>query len=143
MKVICENGYYKFYPQKTGDLILNRLKLVAVKDYFTFPALAELPAYSIQNQLFWGVIPAEKTFCGRPEELLKVNSLTFNLELNTITPTRLVLNLADYASGAYKSSPNLIQAYSFDGLKRISGFTAFLDVKLKKYKYESFEYANI
>lgn len=143
MKIICKNGYYKFYPQKTGDLTLYGQKLVPLKDYFTFPSLAELPKYSIQNQLFWGIIPAEKTFCGRPEELLKVNNLTFNLDLNTITPTRLVLNLADYASGAYKSSPNLIQAYSYDGLKRISGFTAFLDVKLKMYKYESFEYANI
>lgn len=143
MKIICENGYYKFYPQKTGDLTLYGQKLVAVKDYYTFPALAELPTYSIKNKLFWGIIPAEKTFCGRPEELLKVNNLTFNLDLNTITPISIVLNMADYAKGAYNSSPNLIQAYSYDGLKRINGFTAFLDVKLKIYKYESLEYANI
>ncbi len=67
------------------------------------------------------------------------------MKLGTITPRALVvLQRLDYAKGAYLTFPNIPQAFALDqDLQPVSGFEAFIDVRLNTYKVERFIYENI
>lgn len=142
MKLICENGFYKFFPDFVGEIKLwenkNGIRLYKMRDFWTFQSLAEFPNYSFAGQFVHGIIPALVNYAGSPEEVLKKNELTYNLKLGTITPRALVfLQRLQYAKGAYLTFPNIPQAYALDqDLQRVSGFEAFVDVRLNTYKIE-------
>ena len=82
---------------------------------------------------------------GSPEEVLAKNKLTYNVKLGTITPRALVvLQRLQYAKGAYLTFPNIPQAFALDqDLQPVSGFEAFIDVRLNTYKIERLIYENI
>lgn len=149
MKLICNNGFYKFYPDFVGEIKLfenkNGIKLYRRRDYWTFEALAEFPNYSLKGQLVYGLNPALVNYAGLPEEVMAKNKLTFNVSLATITPRAMVMiNRLNYAGGAFFSFPELPQAFALDAnLANITGFEAFVDVRLNNYKVERFFYEDI
>lgn len=142
MKLICENGFYKFFPDFVGEVKLwekkNGIRLYKVRDFWTFQSLAEFPNYSFAGQFVFGIIPALVNYAGSPEEVLAKNQLTYNVKLGTITPrASAFLQRLNYANGAYLTFPNIPQAYALDkDLQRVSGFEAFVDVRLNTYKIE-------
>lgn len=149
MKLICEKGFYKFFPDFVGEIKLweskNGTRLYKTKDFWTFESLAKFPNYSFAGQFFFDLIPAIKNYAGRPEDVLEKNKLTYHVKLGTIAPRALVvLQRLNYATGAYLTFPNIPQAYALDkDLQQISGFEAFVDVRLNTYKVERFDYADI
>ena len=119
----------------------NGIRLFPREDYWTFECLANFPEHSFQGQFVYGIIPAVVNYAGKPEEVLAKNKLTYNVKLATITPRALVMiNRLDYSSGAFLTFPSLPQAFALDGLQPISGFEAFVDVRLNMYKIERFFY---
>lgn len=149
MKLICENGFYKFFPSFVGEVKLwenkNGIKLFKVRDFWTFESLASFPNYSFAGQFVFGIIPALVNYAGSPEEVLAKNQLTYNVKLGTITPRAMVvLQRLNYANGAYLTFPNIPQAFALDqDLQPVSGFEAFIDVRLNTYKIERLIYENI
>ena len=149
MKLRCNNGFYKFYPDFVGEIKLwenkNGVRLYPREDFWTFKDLAEFPNFSFTGQPLFGLIPAIVNYAGRPEEVLAKNKLTFNVKMGTITPRALVLiNRLDYAGGAFLTFPSLPQAFALDDdLQNVSGFEAFVDVRLNMYKIERLFYENI
>lgn len=148
MKLVCENGFYKFFPEWVGELKLLKartdIELFAREDYFTFAPLVNFPNYSLTGQLLHGVNVAIANYAGRPEEVMDKNKLTYNIKLGIITPRALVnIQQLDYSNGAFVTFPKLPQAYALDGLRVVKGFNAFIDVKMKTFKLERFEYENI
>ena len=83
MKVICERGYYKFFPEIADEIAVfenvTGRELVAVGNYYTFAKLAELSDYSIEGQEYGGII-AKKNFAGRVEDVFYENGLKYNIE---------------------------------------------------------------
>ena len=81
MKLICENGFYKFFPSFVGEVKLwenkNGTKLFKVRNFWTFESLANFPNYSFAGQFVFGIIPALKNYAGRPEDVLEKNQLTY------------------------------------------------------------------
>lgn len=146
MKLICENGFYKFFPDFVGEIKLwenkNGIRLFKVHDFWTFESLANFPNYSFAGQRVYGLIPAIVNYSGRKEDVLSKNKLTYNIKLGTITPRAMVvLQRLDYAVGAYLTFPSIPQAFALDkDLQQISGFEAFVDVRLNTYKIERFIY---
>lgn len=83
MRIICDNGYYKFYPEATNELVLfedrYKVALVKVDDFYTYPLLAALPDYSIQGQEYGG-LPAIINYAGRPWDVFRQNKLNYDAE---------------------------------------------------------------
>ena len=88
MKIICEHGYYKFYPETPNDLIIFSdtygVDLVKVGDFYTYPELATLPDYSIKNQGLGG-FPAILNYAGKPWDVFRENKLNYDAENGKIT----------------------------------------------------------
>ena len=72
--MICENGFYKFFPSFVGEVKLwetkNGTKLFKMRDFWTFESLANFPNYSFMGQFVFGIIPALVNYAGSPEEAL-------------------------------------------------------------------------
>lgn len=149
MKIICKYGFYKFFPDFVGEVLLwenkNDVKLFQREDYFTFESLAKFPNYSFKGQLLTSTIPASANFAGKPEEVMAKNRLTFNIKMDTITPRAIAyLQKLEYATGAFNSFPKLPQAFALDDNRKIiTGFEAFCDVRLNYYKVERLFYEDI
>lgn len=145
MKLICKYGFYKFFPDFVGELKLweakTGIKLFARDDYFTFAELSVFPNYSFKGQLIFGIIPAISNFAGKPEEVMAKNKLTYNVKLGTITPRAVAsIQKLNYSNGAYVTFPTIPQAFALDNLTEITGFEAFVDVKMMTFKLERFDY---
>lgn len=146
MKLICENGFYKFFPTFVGEILLwerkNGIKLFNAGNWWTFESLKYFPNYSLKGQLLCGIIPAIVNYAGKPEDVLAKNKLTYNVKVGRITPRALVaLQRLNYAQGAFLTFPSLPQAFALDqNLQQITGFEAFVDVRLGQYKIERFFY---
>lgn len=149
MKLIVKKGYYKFYPDFVGEIKLwenkNGVKLYPERDFWTFSQLKDIPNYSFTGHLLTGLNIATSNYTGLPEDVLDKNKLTYNVSLGTITP-RLLVNIQrlNYSNGAFMSCKQLPQIYALDDLLRIvTGFEAFIDVKLNMYKFERLFYEDI
>ena len=148
MRLICENGFYKFYPDYIGEVMLwenrNGIKLYNKGDFFTFKDLKDFPNYSLKGQIIVGENNALVNYTGRPEDVMFKNKLTFNLKTATITRADAIIQNLDYVSGAYLTFPKLPQAFALDeDLQPITGFSGFADVKMGTYKVERLFYENI
>lgn len=91
MRVICHKSFYKFYPETANDLLLFEDKfgkLKAKEDYYTYPALADLPDYSIKNQPYGGVI-SKINYADTAEQVFIQNDLKYDLESDTIKQNRV------------------------------------------------------
>lgn len=143
MRIICRNGYYKFFPEDTGALKFfseqNGFNLKPEKDYFTFDTLQELDGYIFKG---WpiGLSVATQNYAGEKSELLKANGLTYNYTIDQIVPIVSVIGNMRIDEGAYLASPILPQAHKFYNLNRVTGFSGFYDWRLKVYKIERLFY---
>lgn len=95
MKVKCQHGFFKYYPDGREELRtfqrLFRIELVREADYFTFKALAGLPRYSLQGSLYKSS-PALVTFEGREAaDVMRENGFIYHLQTEQIIPYTLVL----------------------------------------------------
>lgn len=147
MKLICNNGFYKFFPDFVGEIKLwenkNGIRLFRRGDYWTFEQLVYFPEYSIKGFPLWDLYNGEVNLEATPEEIMGKNNLTFDLKKLTITPRAdVVLRRLDYSEGAFLTFPELPQAFALDkDAEQIVGFEAFVDVRLNQYRIERFFYA--
>jgi len=147
MKIICEKGFYKFFPQNIGEIARFKTKtgyiLTECGDYFTFETLANLPNYSFTAQLYSGIIPGLKNYAGLREEVMAENGYAFYLKTQTLILKSLIFQKADYFQSNFIFSNSLPQAYSYDSSGVITGFHGFVDVDFMKFKIEKFFYESI
>lgn len=147
MKIVCQKGFYKFYPDKIADIrrFYEKFEILLMpkNDFFTFQALANLPNFSIKGQIYTGVLPALITTAGTPEEVMADNNYTYNqsikgLSLN-LNPS-LNLKKMNYDFSNYFIMDNLPQAYFYDNNGIITGFYGFINLDYEKYYIERFIY---
>lgn len=144
MKIICDHGFYKFYPEKQEDLFLftNYLGIELRKkdDYYTYPLLAELPNFSIRPNLY-GLAPSIKTFEGSPSQIMKENNLVYNLATGTLVTVESILYSGQLKSLGRKwiSERAMIQAGMIIGSGRIKTFDGVFDFDLRKIIVRYFE----
>lgn len=149
MRLICEKGFYKFFPDYIGEVKLwenkNGIKLYESRDFFTFQDLKNFPNYSFKGQKVFNDIKASSNYAGKPEDVLAKNGLTYNIKTATITQRAdALIQRLDYVNGAYLTFPSMPQAFALDkDLQPITGFSGFVDVKLGTYKVERLFYEDI
>lgn len=142
MRIICKNGYYKFFPIDIGGLKFFSELYGSLKpegDYYTFDTLQELDNYIFAG---WpiGITTATKNYAGDKSELLKANGLTYNYITGQIVPIISIIGEMRIDAGAYMATPELPQAHKFIGLNRVTGFSGFYDWGLKIFKIERLFY---
>lgn len=146
MRVECQNGYYKFFPDFIGELKLftaqQKLHLVAEGDYYTFPALKNMPDYSFIGWKIGNSI-GKVNFAGSKWDVMEKNDLAFNPKLGVVdriinAGTQEVINGAEIT---YTLSLPLVGR--FIGLKQIRGFSGFWFMDFNRYQIERFDYAGI
>lgn len=99
MRVLCRHGHFAFYPRKSSDL--NRfaqsfgVDLVREEDYYTFKGLAGAPDYSLALKPYMNLLPAIKTYAGKPWEVMRENGFVFNVALGLVVPKLSIIGLAD------------------------------------------------
>lgn len=147
MKVICEHGYYKFFPEIANEVAIfesvTKRELVAVGDYYTFAKLAVLPNYSIEGQDFGG-IKAKKNFAGRIEDVFYENELKYNVEDDTIETNDNLAIVGERIDNYSWVVTGIPQAYGQLSDKTvISGFQGFVNVMYNYTTVSRWENANI
>jgi len=143
VKVICENGFYKFYPSNLVDISRffekYGLRLMPCEDFYTFEALANLPKYSIAGQPYAGLI-ATKTCSGRREDVMAKNFFTYNQSIKALSPIALVVGKMDYSYSNYFIMSNLPQAFFYDNFGIITGFYGWVNMDYFKFNIDQFYY---
>ena len=143
MKIICENGFYKFYPSNLVDIrrFFEKYgtRLVQCEDFYTFEALANLPKYSIATQPYAGLI-ATKTCSGKREEVMAKNLFTYNQSLKAVAPIASVVGKIDYSYANYWIMSNLPQAFFYDNFGIIIGFYGWVNLDYMKFNIDQFYY---
>jgi len=147
MRVICEKGFYKFFPQNIGEINRFQVKygknLVQSDDYFTFPVLANLPNFSFAGQIYSGNILATVNFAGKKEQVMAANGFTFYQPTQDLVLKSSIFKKMDYSFTNFLLMSNLPQAYCYDENGIINGFNGFIDVDFMRFKLERFFYENI
>tara|TARA_R110000787_G_scaffold130064_1_gene241983 strand:- start:2193 stop:2636 length:444 start_codon:yes stop_codon:yes gene_type:complete len=147
MRIVCLNGFYKFYPQNIAEVRRFQVKygkpLVQCKNYFTFPILAELPEYSFFGQNYSGSLPALVNYAGKKEEVLSANGYTFYQPSQGLVLKGSFLQKMNYSFSNFFHMDNLPQAFNYDDIGIITGFNGFVDVDYMIYKIERFFYEDI
>lgn len=98
-------------------------------DFYTFPALAGLPDYSIEGQLFGGV-KAKINYASTPWEVFKQNGLNYNLDTDTIESSDAQVNIVGESADNYNwVVTGIPPAFAqLSDKTKISGFQGFIDV---------------
>ena len=146
MRIFCENGFYKFFPETALDIPIferkNKVSLTNFDGDYSFSAMKFYPRFSILGQLY-GSLPALATYAGRYADLFKANGFVYSLKLGQVVPKALVaLQTVAYTDGAaFMSSGELPQAGALDKKGYpISGFSARCDVEFNWFKIDRFFY---
>lgn len=137
MRIDCENGFYRLYPEGSNELLLLSTlygsELVNSGDFYTFAYLRDLPTYSIEG-LKYGDIVAQKTYAGRKEDVFLLNSTVYDLATGKIKDRLLITqdisSQAWEAQGGTWSFHGIPQAGSFLKNKRLKSFFGWLDLNL-------------
>ena len=144
MRVICNNGFYKFYPQEIGEIRRfgdkYGIDLVQDGDYFTFTTLAELPNYSFKNHIYSGLFLGTVNYAGDKDDVMAKNGYTFYQETNNLILKSAIFNKMRYNYSNYIYMSTLPQAYSYDDFGIITGFSGFIDIDFMRFKIERFFY---
>lgn len=146
MRIFCENGFYKFFPETALDLPIferkNKVSLIEFDGAYSFSAMKVYPRFSILGQLY-GSLPALATYAGRYADLFKANGFVYSLALGQVVPKALVaLQTVAYTDGsAFMSAGELPQAGALDKKGYpISGFSARCEVEFNWFKIDRFFY---
>lgn len=149
MRIICEKGFYKFFPQNIGEIARYQKRfgaeLVPCEDYFTFPVLAALPNFSFIGQIYSGTILGLANHAGKKEEVMAANGLTYHVQLKRLilSSTFAGFNKMNYSFSNFIIMNTLPQAYFYDDAGLITGFNGFVDLDFGRFKIERFIYASI
>ncbi len=147
MKVICEHGYYKFFPEWAGEVVQFEdtfgRELVAVGNYYTFAKLAALENYSIEGQDYGG-IPAKVNYAGRVEDVFRENQLKYNIEDDKIETNDNPTIVGEKADNFIWVVTGIPQAFAqLQDKTVISGFQGFVNVIYNYTTVSRWENANI
>jgi hypothetical protein len=146
MRIICKNGFYKFFPQQIAEVARFSAKfgveLVECEDYFTFPALEALSKFSFIRQSYGGLVGVAN-YCGNREEILGANGFSLYLPTQKLVLKSLIFEKINYSYSNFYFTDTLPQAYSYDENGKISGFNGFVDVDYMRFKIEKFFYESI
>lgn len=146
MKVNCEFGYFRFYPRSAEELVriqkLYEIKLVRKENYFTFPALAELPDYTVIGRPF-GLGLATKTLeTKNPGKLLRENKYVYSLPAEDVVPIlSIVTTLPIINGGEYAVLSKILGqpgAFVPSGLRLVS-YEGLIDLKSHRIQIYDFE----
>lgn len=147
MRIVCENGFYKFFPDNIGEIRRFQSKygvnLLQCEDYFTFEVLAELPNFSFAGQIYSGIFPAIVNYAGSREEVLAANGYTYYQATKSLILKASVFLENKYSLSNFFFSDTLPQAYSYDSNGIMTGFNGFCDVDFMRFKIERFFYESI
>lgn len=133
MRVLCRHGHYAFYPRDSAELARFSdwadIALVQERDYFTFDGLADLETFAIKGKPYGGFLPAIKTFCGEPWEIMRENSFVWNLALEMLVPAASIVNVSKPVptNWCWQSDVTLFQAGSFFSGQKVLSFDGELD----------------
>lgn len=147
MKVICERGYYKFFPDSANEIavfenIIGRT-LVSVGNYYTFEKLANLPNYSIQGQEYGG-IKAIKNYSGKIEDVFYENRLKYNIQDDKIESSDNLTVVGERIDNFIWIVTGIPQAYAqLQDKSVITGFQGFVNVMYNYTAVNRWENANI
>lgn len=146
MRIFCENGFYKFFPETALDLPIferkNDVSLVPFDGAYSFSSMTVYPRFSILGQLY-GSLPALATYAGRYADIFKANGFVYSLALNQVVPKALVaLPTVAYTDGAaFLSASQMPQAGALNKKGYpISGFSARCEVEYNWFKIDRFFY---
>ena len=147
MKVICEHGYYKFFPEYANEVAIfeniTGRELVAVGNYYTFAKLAILPDYSIEGQDYGGII-AKKNYAGRVEDVFFENELKYNVQDDTIELNDNLTIVGEKVDNYAWIVTGIPQAYAqLNDKTVITGFQGFVNVMYNYTTVNRWENANI
>lgn len=137
MKIVCENGYYSFFPDRQEDLFLFTnylgIELVWNVDHYTYPLLKSLPDYTISPRPY-GFFPSEKTFEGSPKEIMKELGLVYSLATGFLVKEESITLVGKLNSLArtWISERSMIQAGTIIGSGRIKSYDGIFDFNLRK-----------
>ncbi len=147
MRIVCENGFYKFYPDEINEIKRFQTKygvnLVQCEDYFTFSVLAELPNFSFIGHSYSGFLPGIVNYAGKREEVLAQNGYTYFQATKSLVLKGSFFQKMKYSFSNYIVMENLPQAFCYDENGVITGFNGFCDVDFMRFKIERFFYASI
>lgn len=148
MKVLCENGYYKFYTDGVNELIqfadIFGQELIKVGDFYTFPKLAELPDYSIEGASYGSEVTAIATYAGDYSDVFGKNKLKYDIEKD-----KIVTNTETSVVGEKKNNYTWVvtgipQAYGqLQDKQRIIGFEGFIDLVRGYTLVSRWQYENV
>lgn len=146
MRIFCENGFYKFFPETALDLPIferkNKVSLVPFDGAYSFSSMTVYPRFSILGQLY-GSLPALATYAGRYADIFKANGFVYSLALGQVVPKALVaLQTVAYTDGAaFLSASQMPQAGALNKKGYpISGFSARCEVEYNWFKIDRFFY---
>lgn len=147
MKVICEHGYYKFFPEGASEVVQFEdtfgRELVAVGNYYTFAKLAALENYSIEGQDYGG-IPAKVNYAGRVEDVFRENQLKYNIEDDKIETNDNPTIVGEKTDNFIWVVTGIPQAFAqLQDKTVISGFQGFVNVIYNYTTVSRWENANI
>ena len=146
MRIFCENGFYKFFPETALDIPIferkNKVSLVPFDGAYSFSSMTVYPRFSILGQLY-GSLPALATYAGRYADIFKANGFVYSLALNQVVPKAIIaLQTVAYTDGAaFLSASQMPQAGALNKKGYpISGFSARCDVEFNWFKIDRFFY---
>lgn len=146
MRIFCENGFYKFFPETALDLPIferkNKVSLVPFDGAYSFSSMTVYPRFSILGQLY-GSLPALATYAGRYADIFKANGFVYSLALNQVVPKAIIaLQTVAYTDGAaFLSASQMPQAGALNKKGYpISGFSARCEVEYNWFKIDRFFY---
>lgn len=144
MRISCESGYYKFYPDsapaaKTLERVFN-IEVVQEKNYYTFQALKDMPAYSIIGKIIGLGICFLNFSNGNKADVLKKNLLTYNLSAKNITSLLVAINVPAVRKSNYYAFNSIPQAGGIVDGQPFNSFFGEIDLTLGMVKVERFSY---
>ena len=147
MKVICETGYFRFYPENASEIamfenLFNR-ELVAVDDYYTFAQLAELDDYSIMGQNYGGM-PAKVNYAGRVVDVFRENALKYNIVKDKIESNDKLEVVGESANNYVWVVTGIAPAFAqLRDRSIITGYQGFVDLVYGVTTVSRWEHADI
>lgn len=136
MRIECEHGFYRFYPQLSSEIdAIDHFNLGLVKHglFYTFPALAAAPTYSIK-----GVNGNTVTYSGTPAEVMRQNKKVYSISAGAIVSMSLVSGIVKLvSSGNYIACPTIPQAGWSVGNVPLLDYSGKIDLNSAMFVFET------
>ena len=98
MRIVVRHGYFSFYPRNAEELSriqnIYDLELQRVQDFYTFARLVEAKDYSLIGAPYLN-LTANKTFEGKPWEVMRENSFVYHMETQLLLPKTSITTVID------------------------------------------------